>query len=98
MPWLFLAVAIACEIAGTLGLRAVADDLTWWAIGLVVVAYAASFAAMARGVVGLVVIVVGVVVADVADDGDGGDTAVGAGVPPPQASDRDHLDSAIIVS
>ena len=43
-------------------------------------------------------IVVGDVVADVADDGDGGDTAVGAGVPPPQASDRDHLDSAIIVS
>ena len=46
MPWLFLVAAIAAEVFGTLGLRAVSNSLTWWAIVLVAVAYSASFAAM----------------------------------------------------
>jgi small multidrug resistance pump len=47
MPWLFLAVAIGAELFGTLGLRAVSDSLSWWAVALIAIAYTASFAAMA---------------------------------------------------
>jgi small multidrug resistance pump len=47
MPWVFLTAAIVAELFGTLGLRAIGDSLTWWAVTLVALAYAASFAAMA---------------------------------------------------
>ena len=46
MAWLFLAAAVAFEIAGTLGLRAVAEGLRWWAIMLITVAYLVSFVSM----------------------------------------------------
>ncbi len=44
MAWLLLAAAIAFEIAGTLGLRAMADGPHWWAIAVITCAYAVSFA------------------------------------------------------
>lgn len=47
MPWVFLAAAIVTELVGTVGLRAVSNALTWWAVTLIAVAYTASFAAMA---------------------------------------------------
>ena len=47
MAWVYLAVAIAAELVGTLGLRSVAGSLTWWSVALIVVAYSASFTAMA---------------------------------------------------
>jgi small multidrug resistance pump len=47
MPWVFLAAAIVAELFGTLGLRAISDSPTWWAVTLIALAYAASFAAMA---------------------------------------------------
>ena len=47
MSWVFLAAAIVTELFGTLGLRAVSNALTWWAVALIAVAYTASFAAMA---------------------------------------------------
>jgi small multidrug resistance pump len=46
VAWLFLAAAIAFEIAGTLGLRAVAQGAQWWAILLITCSYLVSFAAM----------------------------------------------------
>jgi small multidrug resistance pump len=47
MAWLFLAAAIAFEITGTLGLRAIAQGPAQWAaIALITVSYAVSFACM----------------------------------------------------
>ncbi len=47
MPWVYLAAAIVGELLGTIGLRAVADNAVWWAIVLIVGAYAVSFSFMA---------------------------------------------------
>lgn len=47
MPWVFLAAAIATELLGTIGLRAVANQPVWWAFALIGLAYTASFAFMA---------------------------------------------------
>jgi small multidrug resistance pump len=46
MAWAYLAAAIAFEITGTLGLRAIAQGPQPWAIALIVGSYAVSFAAM----------------------------------------------------
>jgi small multidrug resistance pump len=46
MPWIFLGLAIAAELVGTLGLRQVANSPVWWGFVLVAVAYSASFAFM----------------------------------------------------
>jgi small multidrug resistance pump len=46
MAWAFLAAAIAFEITGTLGLRAVAQGPQLWAIALIAGSYAVSLAAM----------------------------------------------------
>ena len=43
MAWLFLAAAIVTEVVGTVGLRWVADESTWWRIALIVLAYGVSF-------------------------------------------------------
>jgi small multidrug resistance pump len=43
VPWLLVATAIAAELTGTLGLRQLADTMTWWNVLVVVLAYAASF-------------------------------------------------------
>ena len=48
MPWLYLALAIVAEVAGTLELRAFAgNDSRWLSLVLVTVAYVVSFALMA---------------------------------------------------
>ena len=46
MAWFFLGLAIVAEIAGTVGLREVADTPVWWGFALVAGAYSASFAFM----------------------------------------------------
>jgi small multidrug resistance pump len=46
MAWLFLAAAIAFEVAGTVGLRAIAQGLNWPAVVLITGSYAVSFAFM----------------------------------------------------
>jgi small multidrug resistance pump len=46
MPWLFLGLAIAAEIGGTLGLRQVAASPVWWGFVLIASAYSVSFALM----------------------------------------------------
>ena len=46
MPWIFLGLAIAAEIGGTLGLRQVAESPVWWGFALIASAYSASFALM----------------------------------------------------
>jgi small multidrug resistance pump len=47
MPWLFLFLAIAAEITGTLQLRVLATASNrWWPITVIVCAYAVSFAFM----------------------------------------------------
>jgi small multidrug resistance pump len=46
MAWLYLAAAIASEIIGTLGLRAIADGPRWWPIVLITCAYLVSFVSM----------------------------------------------------
>ena len=46
MPWVFLAVAIAAELIGTLRLRAVAAAPTWPAVTLAVAAHTVSVLAM----------------------------------------------------
>jgi small multidrug resistance pump len=46
VAWVYLAAAIAFEIAGTLGLRAIAQGYNWWAIALITCSYLVSFAAM----------------------------------------------------
>jgi small multidrug resistance pump len=43
LAWLLVAIAIACELTGTLGLRQLANSMAWWNILIVVLAYAASF-------------------------------------------------------
>jgi small multidrug resistance pump len=47
VPWVFLGAAIVAELGGTIGLRAVADHASWWAIALITVAYVVSFTFMA---------------------------------------------------
>jgi small multidrug resistance pump len=47
MAWILLAAAIASEVCGTLGLRAIADAPRPWAIALITISYAASFFFMA---------------------------------------------------
>ncbi len=47
LAWAFLAIAIASEVCGTLGLRAIADAPRWWAVVLIVAFYTASFLFMA---------------------------------------------------
>jgi small multidrug resistance pump len=46
VAWLYLAAAIAFEVTGTLGLRAIAQGLHWQAVLLITCSYAVSFAAM----------------------------------------------------
>lgn len=46
MAWIFLVGAICAELFGTLGLRAVAQAPTWWAIALIAAAYTVSFVCM----------------------------------------------------
>jgi small multidrug resistance pump len=46
VAWFFLGAAIAFEIAGTLGLRAIAQGPSWWAIVLIACSYSVSLAAM----------------------------------------------------
>jgi small multidrug resistance pump len=45
MRWVWLGLAICCEVTGTLALRATVDHLAW--VGLVVVGYSAAFVFMA---------------------------------------------------
>lgn len=47
MGWLFLAVAIGTEVAGTIALRALADGFRWGPAVVVAVGYAASFVLLA---------------------------------------------------
>jgi small multidrug resistance pump len=47
VPWVFLGAAIVAELLGTIGLRAVADQPSWWAIVLIAAAYTVSFSFMA---------------------------------------------------
>jgi small multidrug resistance pump len=46
MSWLFLALAIVAELAGTISLRHVATSPVWWGFVLVALAYSVSFAFM----------------------------------------------------
>jgi small multidrug resistance pump len=43
VAWLLLAVAILCELVGTLALRRLAEGGVWWAGVLVALGYTASF-------------------------------------------------------
>ena len=47
MAWVLLAGAIVTELMGTLGLRALGSQPTWWAVALIAIAYTASFSCMA---------------------------------------------------
>lgn len=47
MPWVFLLTAIAAEVLGTLGLRAIADTAQPWSVALIAISYAVSVCFMA---------------------------------------------------
>jgi small multidrug resistance pump len=46
VPWLFVAIAIAAELTGTLGLRQLGNSVSWWSVVIIVLAYVTSFASL----------------------------------------------------
>jgi small multidrug resistance pump len=53
VTWVFLAAAISCEVAGTLGLRSTVSGLNPLAVALIGLAYATSFCLLALALRGI---------------------------------------------
>jgi small multidrug resistance pump len=53
VTWLFLAAAISCEVAGTLGLRSTVSGLNPLPVALIALAYATSFCFLALALRGI---------------------------------------------
>jgi small multidrug resistance pump len=46
MAWVYLVIAIATEVLATLGLRRIAEHMSWTTVALVAVAYGVSFTSL----------------------------------------------------
>jgi small multidrug resistance pump len=53
VTWVFLAAAISCEVAGTLGLRSTVSGPNPWVVALIGLAYATSFCLLALALRGI---------------------------------------------